>query len=423
MRRLLLFILLLSFSCVAVATPWVHGPYTGGASESSVTISWMTEEACPARVECAVLPRDGGETTFRVVARIPEEESVSGETVHVALERLPSHTEHLYRVVLETEAGDVYSPEGHFWTAPPPGQPVTFVVLSDTQWQWEGENRLRAVGQAIAGDECPFEFILHAGDLVESPAAHYWEHWFSSFDEMLLRAPLLPVLGNHERNHGSYFDQFTLPPGGGRREKQWWVFRWGDVVVVGLDTNVRQATQILAQQEWARTQLSGPQQHKFVVFHHPVFSSDAYHGSGYSYDVIYHPVFVEQGVDIVFTGHAHNYERIVRDGVTYLGVGGGGAVPRALAPDRVDGSVVALEGHNFYLRVHAAPSGIDVETVSVARADDDTFVRTDGHLLDTFSLSEPTSSRSTVARWRLLAVLGILGVVLAGVFLLRGSAR
>jgi hypothetical protein len=68
----------------------------------------------------------------------------------------------------------------------------------------------------------------------------------------------------------------------------------------------------------------------------------------------YHPIFIEAGVDMVFNGHAHNYERIEKDGVVYLVLGGGGAVPRGLSPTRVECSVVAVENHNFYARVTGA---------------------------------------------------------------------
>jgi hypothetical protein len=150
---------------------------------------------------------------------------------------------------------------------------------------------------------------------------------------------------------------------------------------------VSRADRILEQQAYARAELCGDERWKFVIFHHPIYSSDAYHGSGYGYELIYHPIFVEAGVDIVFNGHAHNYERIEKDGIVYLVLGGGGAAPRGLAPTRVSGSVVAIENHNFYARVTAAKGEISVEIVSVAEATDTTFTPTSGELLDSFTLA------------------------------------
>lgn len=410
---------LLAFS--ATATSFVHGPYSGAPSENSVTISWRGSAPLPAWIEYDQLSDYEFSGTFAGLLEIPRSESDVPETMHAILNNLDPDTEYVYRIVMETTEGEFVSPLGRFVTEPPPGEIVEFAILADSQWQWEGDNRLESVGDAIAADEMSFDFVLHAGDVVESPASQYWDHWFAAFDDMLLKAPFIPVLGNHERNHRSYYDNFVLPPGAGKHEERWWALHWGDVVVVGLDTNVRQAADIMEQQEWARLHLSGPEPHKFVMFHYPVFSSDAFHGSGYSYDVIYHPIFVETGVDIVINGHAHNYERIQRDGVTYLVVGGGGAVPRELADSLVEGSIIATEGYNFYLRVQAANDGIKVETVSVAQAGEESFQLTGGRLLDSFSL--PVGSTILTGATWLLILLSLLGAAVGGFLLIRALDR
>lgn len=406
----------------AAASPFVHGPYSGAPSENSVAISWLSADQLPSRVEYGCLSDYEASGTLAGLLEISRAESDVPKTTHITLESLQPDSVYVYRIVLATTEGEFASPLGRFVTEPPPGKTVEFAILGDSQWQWEGDNRLEKIGDAIAADETPFDFILHAGDVVESPASPYWDHWFSAFDGMLLKAPFIPVLGNHEKNHGSYYDNFVLPPGAGKRDERWWALHWGDVVVVGLDTNVRQAADIMEQQDWARLHLSGPELHKFVMFHHPVFSSDAHHGSGYSYDIIYHPIFVDTGVDMVINGHAHNYERIQRDGVTYLVVGGGGAVPRTLADSLVEGSIVAIEGYNFYLRVSASSEEITVETVSVARAGEDTFEPTDGHLLDAFTLHDRGEIGSTDMSWPLI-LLSLLGAVIAGFVLIRALNR
>ena len=421
MRTVLVILIAGILAFGATATPFVHGPYSGAPSVDSVTISWRSSAPLSARVEYDRLPDYESSGTLLGLLEITPSESDAPETMHAILGNLDPDTEYVYRIVLETAEGEFVTPLGRFVTQPPSGEIVEFVILSDTQWQWEGENRLERIGDAIAMDETPFDFVLHAGDIVESPASPNWDHWFAAFDDMLLKAPFIPVLGNHEKNHRSYYDNFVLPPGAGKHEERWWALHWGDVVVVGLDTNVRQAADIMEQQEWARLHLSGPEPHKFVMFHHPVFSSDAFHGSGYSYDVIYHPIFVETGVDIVINGHAHNYERIQRDGVTYLIVGGGGAVPRELADSLVEGSISATEGYNFYLRVQAASDGIKVEAVSVAQAGEESFQLTDGRLLDSFSLPF-RSPVLTSATW-LLILLSLLGAAVGGFLLIRAHNR
>jgi len=402
----------------AVAAPsFVHGPYAGAPAETSIVISWLASEQTSARLEYAPLSEYETSGSFTSWVDRALQEVTAPVTEHVTLSGLDTNTSFVYRVILEGTDGDVASPVGHFVTEPPSGDIIYFAVVADTQWQWEGENRLEIVANAIAADDTPFDFVLHAGDIVESPSTPYWDHWFSSFDSTLQRAPFIPVLGNHERGHRTYYEYFNLPPGAGKNGEKWWALHWGDVVVVGLDTASSKVAEMIAQQDWLRQHLSGPEPHKFVMFHYPVYSSDAFHGSGYSYDIIYHPIFVETGVDVVFNGHAHNYERIQVDGVTYLVVGGGGAVPRALAETMVEGSIVAIEGQNFYLRVAASASNIDVDVVSIAQAGEETFEPTDGYLLDTFSLPEADTTYADT-HW-LLILVSLLGAALGGYLLLR----
>jgi predicted phosphodiesterase len=403
-RRTLVAVLLTLLSgCTVLPSTFVHGPYSGAPSEDSVTISWLCSPPVPARIEYG--PRAAfsaqGALPYSLAAPATAEEP-RYPTAHALLGGLLPTTEYVYRVVLIDEEGETESPIGSFRTEPGPGEPVSFAVLADTQWQLEEANVLELVGDAIAADPTAFDFILHAGDVVESPSSYYWDHWFSSFDEMLLRAPFLPVLGNHEKNHRSYYDAFSLPPGAGKDDEQWWALHWGDVVVVGLDTNVKKASDYTAQQDWARAHLSGPEPHKFVIFHHPVFTSDAYHSTGTFLDRIYHPIFVETGVDIVFNGHSHHYERIVRDGVTYLVIGGGGATPRQTKPEHIQGSDVSVEGHFFYTHVSTSSDRIHVATISVAELLPDDAVATTGETLDAFTLPEEAVRVVSFPLWAVL---------------------
>jgi hypothetical protein len=262
---------------------------------------------------------------------------------------------------------------------------VTFGIISDTQWQWTAPNRIEIVAEAMAQDPWAFHFILHGGDLVETPIPTHWEFFFRSMAPILRWAPLIPVLGNHERDSLSYYQHFSLPPGGGRLGKRWWALHWGDVVIVGLDSNAKTPQDLVEQLNWAKAQLSGPEPHKIVIFHHPVFSSDASYGPGSEgLQALWHPVFVELGVDLVLSGHAHNYERIVRDGVTYLVVGGGGANLYRLGT-RVQGSVVGVENHHFYVAVRADSRGISVRVVGVAQVQGETVIP-EHQILDEFFL-------------------------------------
>src|SRR6185369_934486 len=64
---------------------------------------------------------------------------------------------------------------------------------------------------------------------------------------------------------------------------------------------------------------------KICYFHHPLYSNAARHGSSVDLRVVLEPIFVKYGVDVVYSGHDHVYERLKpQKGITYFVSGAGG---------------------------------------------------------------------------------------------------
>jgi hypothetical protein len=58
---------------------------------------------------------------------------------------------------------------------------------------------------------------------------------------------------------------------------------------------------------------------KIPYFHHPIYSSGEKHGSNETLREQIEPLFLKYGVDVVFTGHEHFYERLKpQHGITYI---------------------------------------------------------------------------------------------------------
>ena len=192
-----------------------------------------------------------------------------------------------------------------------------------------------------------------------------------------------PVLGNHdwdapEKGCRAYLDYFTLPG-----NERYYDFVWGPVHFFMLDSDGREpdGNRVGSRQHrwFAKVASASRSPFQVVVSHHPPHSSGQ-HGGLPTSDWN----FRKHGIELVLSGHDHDYERIQRDGLTYIVNGSGGANLRARKKDQaqVAGSRV------FHHQKHGAQQ-VEVNPVAnrpgtwelVSR-----FVDIDGKEIDRFRI-------------------------------------
>ena len=216
-----------------------------------------------------------------------------------------------------------------FRTAPAPGsgKSVRFVVFGDSG----GGPLQSAVSEQL--DTVHFDLMLHVGDIAYGGGtlAGLESQFFDAYASILGNVPVFPTSGNHdyETDAGAPFRQvFSLPENGlPAGEERWYSFDWGDIHFVALDTERVEA----AQTAWLADDLSRNLLPWTIVYlHRPPYSSGE-HGSHAAVRRAFTPIFADYGVDVVFAGHDHDYERTVAiDGVTYIVTGGGGHGTRSV---------------------------------------------------------------------------------------------
>ena len=100
----------------------------------------------------------------------------------------------------------------------------------------------------------------------------------------------------------------------------------GPMDVFILDSSTPAATGEKAEEQlaWLEEALAASDaKWKVAVLHHPPYSSGK-HGSAFEVRSAVEPLFVAGGIDIVFTGHDHHYERTLpQRGVVYVVSGAG----------------------------------------------------------------------------------------------------
>jgi hypothetical protein len=320
-------------------------PYLGETTRTSAVISWATKDGGASEIRYS-LNRSYGKV-------VPASSSVS-DGVHwhsSTATGLTAGSRYYYRVYT---AGQDVTPwaEVSFRTAPASSSTdLTFAVLGDSR-PW-GASKPPSQGAWDVAAELArhtFDLALHVGDIVHSGGVcagndsgwqQYIRAYFDVYQASAGHTPFYPAVGNHELNGGScgyesYTDVYQLrgnAPTGAKEE--YYSFDWANAHFVSLDSS-QDYTEGSTQHNWlVRDLKSTTQPWIFVFFHYPAYSSGA-HGSTDAVQTQLVPVFETYGVDIVFAGHDHQYERTCpirkgacttpqAGGVLYFVTGGAGA--------------------------------------------------------------------------------------------------
>ena len=195
---------------------------------------------------------------------------------------------------------------------------VRFAVIGDNGTGDEGQY---ALGRQMATSrgQFPYDLVLMLGDNLYRRASpkEYADAFERPYDALLKGGvKFVAVLGNHDSPESVRYPQWNM------NGQRYFTFTRGPVRFFALDTNVLDAEQI-AWLERALTESEHPW--KIAYFHHPIYSNGKRHGSNVELRVRLEPLFVRHGVQVVFAGHDHFYERLKpQKGITHFVSGAGG---------------------------------------------------------------------------------------------------
>jgi acid phosphatase type 7 len=221
------------------------------------------------------------------------------------------------------------TPDHHFRIGAPEGKRFRFAAFGDTR---NGHGVHRSIVEAI--DREQVEFTVHTGDMVERGGRQdQWMRFFQIERPLLVDTPIMPLVGNHDVSGRDYFRQYFLHALWSNNE-HYFVRDWGNLRVVGVDTGI-ECREGCSQYYFAERALAeGARQGKLMVMamHYPPYSSGQ-HGSSAEVQGPVSTLARRHGVELVLTGHDHNYERTESiDGTTYVVTGSSGAPIRAVRP-------------------------------------------------------------------------------------------
>ena len=220
-------------------------------------------------------------------------------------------------------------------------------------------SRLDATAAAIgrlAGND-PFDVLLLLGDNVypAGDPARIPDTVFKPFGPVLDRGTaLLAILGNHDVMKGQGDAQLAALGMPGR----WWSVERSGVLLVGLDSNRPDDPDQLA---WLERTLAGTAAAwKIVALHHPPYSA-GYQGSNKAARAAFTPLFERYGVQLVLSGHDHDYQRSRPIGATTYVVTGAAAGTRRTG--EAEFTAVSFSWHS-YLELGVYPDRIVGRTLN-----------------------------------------------------------
>jgi 3',5'-cyclic AMP phosphodiesterase CpdA len=205
----------------------------------------------------------------------------------------------------------------------------------------------------------PFEFVLALGDnIYGGHSPNDFEQKFASPYKTLLDGGVkfYASLGNHDDASERFYKPFNM------NGTNYYSFKKGNVHFFALDSNYMDPKQL----DWLQKQLqdAGNDGWKICFFHHPLYSSARKHGPATDLRLLLEPIFVKYGVNVVFAGHEHVYERIQpQKGIYYFTEGSSGQL-RAGGLDRSNITANGFDTDRAFMLVEIAGDQMYFEAVS-----------------------------------------------------------
>ena len=314
---------------------FTRGPYLQSVLQDRATVIWRTPASQGGQVEFGA-----GDTLGRVaVAPVAAAQKIT-------LTGLEPGTRYSYRVRSGTGGHEVVSPVSSFRTLPASGD-LDFLLFGDSG---AGSAAQFKVARQMA--QAPADLVLHLGDVIYPMftigAAD--TRCLSVYRGMMQTTPFFFTWGNHDLNAGTepFLSAFHQPTNSvsaedhraeGTLPESFFSFDAGDVHFVVLFAPYFSQYQMHeggAQLRWLEADLAATSKPwRILLLHHPVNTSGVHRFDDYNRNRMEDrqelaerimPLAARFGVQLIVSGHDHNYERFHAVRGTHTLVTGGGGI-------------------------------------------------------------------------------------------------
>src|SRR5207249_1543614 len=301
-------------------------------STHGVTVVWDTD--APAACSLDVRP-EGGQPT--VIA------GSTGTVCAIRADGLVPGTRYAYA----PQADGVALAGEEVFETDHPTLPFTFLVMGESGCG----GCLPGLALRNAMYATPVDFVLHTGGMIGGGlGANYDPDFFTPYRTLLRRLLIWPAIDNHDvRADGgaAWRSTFYTPANNPARSENYYSFDFGNAHVVVLDTNASTSPGSAEHTFLDNDLRTSTATWKFVAFHDTIYSSGS-HGSDLTVRANLVPLFDKYGVDMVFMGDDHDYERTkpLRNNVAVQPGAGDCTCAPVCGDDRLDQTTEACDGHD-----------------------------------------------------------------------------
>jgi 3',5'-cyclic AMP phosphodiesterase CpdA len=163
-------------------------------------------------------------------------------------------------------------------------------------------------------------------------------------------------LGNHDRPENVSYKPYNM------NGERYYTYVRKNVRFFALDSTLMDPKQLA----WLEASLQrAPEDWKICYFHHPLYSNASRHGSSVDLRLTLEPIFVKHGVDVVFSGHDHVYERIKpQKGITYFVSGAAGQLRRGNMRPAEDETAAYFDQDQSFMLAEVSGNDLYYEAIS-----------------------------------------------------------
>jgi predicted phosphodiesterase len=236
---------------------------------------------------------------------------------------------------------------------------VKFAAFGDNG---TGDRPQYEVGQQMAKAHAtfPFDLVIMLGDNMyggQKPA-DFVKKFEQPYAALLAAGVTFQAsLGNHDRPENVGYKPYNM------NGQRYYTFARNNVRFFALDSTFMDQKQVTwldgalgdAREEW-----------KICFFHHPLYSNASRHGSSFDLRVMLEPLFLKHGVNVVFSGHDHVYERVKPQKGIYYFVSGSAGQLRKGNMTRSDQTAASFDQDQSFMLVEVAGADMFFQVISRA---------------------------------------------------------